>query len=262
MSQGVIYVGEPLKAPQMVDSGRGIVPTNYVQFCELYAEPIRRQVAAFAGIGWDDVEDVVQDIIMQFIAGDYLNVYCADRQSVFAQERYQALVDKFNRGELEFMPEPILGKFSSFIFIFTLRRLQGMRDKANRRLSTMRSLDSFLGDDSDEPVSALVFAGISPGVSNNMELQEVLQKAFIFLAENTAPTDTRNFPELFTTVIDDSVEEGGFDRKRYAAQKKITISAVSMQLREMRTALEQAGFYKHLRELCFCRRQQINSVSI
>lgn len=242
-----IYVG-----PSLIPQKPGI-PRNMTEFCAMYYGKIKQQVSGFPGIAYDDVEDATQEIVFQFIAGNYLNVYSAEKQTAYANVRYQNLLKKYRAGELEYLPERHVGKFSSFVFEFTRLRLMGRRDKTNRIVATMRSLDNFVettGDHEEGEASLLTVFGADDNEYVNLEVRQLLKRVYVHLANVTTPTNTRNFPELLKCLVNDSMDnESGLDREAYAARKGITVSAVSMQMRELRLYLEQAGLYRDLKEL-------------
>ena len=251
-----IYVGPSLQGR----NPRPGVPGDYVEFVALYASRIKLQVSGFSGIDRDEVDDITQSVIMQFIAGDYLNIYSADRQSHYAEARYQQQQLLYESGEIDLPPIRCTGKFSSFVFEFVKRRLMGIRDKTNRRVSIMRSLDSFFevereGD--EQEASLLVFVGQVEAEFQNVELRQLLQRAYAHLCSITVPTSTRDFPQLFLQAVVDAFDRSeGFDREIYARNRGITVSAVSMQVREMRLYLEQFGLYRMIKELIAKRDKQ------
>ena len=211
---------------------------------------------SFNGIDHEDADDITQDLIMQFIAGDYLRIYSPEKQSYYAEARYQDQLKSYEAGEIEHKPERFSGKFSSFVWEFVRRRLMGMRDKSNRVKSTMRSLDYCVevSEAEDAESSLLIFFGLQDAQFQNVELRQWLQRFYKMLVEMATPTTTRNFPELFESIIDDAFHRPeGFSREAYAQKKNITVSAVSMQLRELRLHLEQNGFYKDLCQMIHSR---------
>jgi hypothetical protein len=239
-------------AAQKSLQGQTGVPRNYEEFARMYYDTIKRIVSGFTGIDREDVEDYTQEIVKQFVAGDFLKIYSADVQSVYAEARYQTQVKEFHQGNRDFMPAKFTGKFPSFLYTFTTRRLLGFRDKFNRRVTTMKSLDSYVDstESEDQETPLLVFFGIPDSEFQNIETRELLRKAYNYLCKIANATTTRNFPELFITAVNDTFNSPeGFDREAYAAQKGITVSAVSMQLRELRLYLSRSGFYSDLKDI-------------
>lgn len=261
-SSRVVFIGSSIPPTErQLESG---VPRDYEEFVAKYSATIKKQVSRYDGIQPEDVEDIVQTIIMQFVAGDYLQIYDAGRQSSYAEARYSKQLKKFEAGELDYRPVRHVGKFSSFMFEFVNRRLMGFRDRSNRYISKMRSLESFFDKDesSEGDVPQLSqYIGIPDAEFINIEVRQLLQRAFQHLVDNTNPTETRNFPELFTQIVNDAFmdTQNRFDRDSYAARKLITPSAVSMQLRELRSHLEKCGLYKNLKQLGAARDKQNDS---
>ena len=243
------------------------IPVDYNSFVDMFAEPIRRQVTGFGGLDRNDIDDIAQNMLLQFIAGDYLNVYSATTQNAYAEARYNQQMELFRAGKLDYEPVRHVGKFSSFVFEFVKRRLMGTRDQNNKRIMIMRSLDAFVNkQDSDETparITELSFFGIMDDEYQNIEVRNVLTNAFQYLIRVTSPTETRNFPELFMQMVNDTFEYGEekFDRESYAIKKRITVSAVNMQVRELRQLLEQAGVYKEFRTLVASRNRHARKKS-
>jgi len=177
-------------------------------------------------------------------------------QGQYAEARYNDQMALYATGNLNYTPTRFTGKFSSFVFEFVKVRLMGIRDRTKRRLKTMHSLDTFYEVESneDEAVSYAVFFGVPDSEYLNIEVRELLERTYSHLVKITQPTKTRNFPELFLQTVNDAFNNAeGFDRERYAKQKGITVSAVSMQLRELRAFLEQCGLH---RDICAVQRRR------
>ena len=115
----------------------------------------------------------------------------------------------------------------------------------------MRPMDIVVEDNEEgAETSVLLHIGKCDDMYLHVVLRQIMQHAFMYLDRVTIPTQTRNFPELLKTVIDNTMDNAeGFDRVAYAAKKKITVSAVSMQMRELKMLLEQFGLYKDLKQL-------------
>lgn len=240
------------------------VPQDYSEFAAHYYKYIESIVASFPGFARDDIKDITQTIVMQFIAGDYLNIYSAEKQSAYAEQRYKQQLAKFHAGELDFAPVKHAGKFSSYLYEFTKLRLLGIRDKSNRHLTMMKSIEDFISVETHdgEEVSLLLFFGLNDAEFQNIEVRQVLKQAYSYLCSLTTPTATKDFPSLFRAAVDDAFNrDEGFDREAYARGRNITPSAVSMQLKEMRMFLQQAGFWGQLKELLVIRHRASGNVS-
>ena len=230
---------------------RRYVPANYVEFASIYGPFIKRIVSNFNGIDRQDVDDFTQEIMYQFISGDYLSIYSPEKQQAFAVARYRREMEKWTNGK-GFRPDRYEGKFSSYVFEFTKVRLMGWRDKSNRKKMLNSSLDTFFeGEDSEsQPDSLLYRFGFPDEEFQNIELRELLKRAYSYLAEVSESTTTRNFMDLFVAAtLEPFQNQEGFDREKYGKSKGICVSAVSMQMRTMRKMLENIGLFKDLVEL-------------
>jgi hypothetical protein len=142
------------------------------------------------------------------------------------------------------LPERFTGKFSTFIYKFVQLRLKGIRDKNNKVI--LKSLDSTVdtvGSDDQEPQAIMFAYGVPDEEFQNIELRNLCQKVYLKLKLITAVSDTRDFPELFKRLVESAFSQvSGFDREAYAREKGITNSAVSMQIKELKSYLVQCGF--------------------
>lgn len=225
------------------------IPTDYEDFVYLYYKKIKDQVSGFVGINFNDIEDITQDIIMQFIAGDYLVIYSVPKQQEYAEIRYQHQLAEFEAGEVTYRPVKHKGLFSSFIYEFTKVRLMGIRDRSNRRfIKEGKSLDQFFEQhEDDEETSLIGLVGHCDGQYSAVDLRNLLDKDYEKLVFYTQVTATRNLPELFHAIVTATfIEKDGFNREVYAAAKGITVSAVSMQIRDLRDYLKSFGLDKDL----------------
>ena len=240
----------------MADKAGNIIPKDYDQFVELYYTKIYNQVLKFKLYG--DPEDITQEVVMQFVAGDYLNIYSSKIQSQKAQERYEEQMRRYASGELVSKPKLHKGMFSSFLWEFTKVRLLGLRDKANKKtyyegVSANAQLKT---NDDSAGVTLLEFCGRLDKEYDSIELKDMLVNIYDKLSEYTIPTDTRDLPELFySIVVDTFVQPGGFNREKYAAAKEITVSAVSMQVRDLREYLVGFGLSAGLKSMLAARRK-------
>jgi len=235
------------------------VPTDYDNFVSMYYDKIRNQVRNFAGIDTDDVDDITQIIIMQFVKDDYLSIYDHGKQAAIAQERYNDQMAQYEAGELHFKPQPIHGKFTSYLYQFVYVRLLGLRDRSNRLNNkegiSLNELVEFQDADSEDhrrmPSSFIGLTGVCDKEFISIELRQILRRCFQLLTEYTVPTNTRNLPELFNQMVEDTftTEENKFNKEAYAARKGVTISAVSMQQRDMKSFLTAWGLDKDLKFL-------------
>lgn len=225
------------------------VPTDYVEFYSMFHSKIKAQVGAFNGINFNDIEDITNDIIMQFIAGRYLEVYSVPTQQAHAEARYQEQMEQYEAGDLTYKPTKHKGLFSSFVYEFTKRRLLGIRDRTNRRFQKEgKSLDQFFEQNEDEEENSLIgLIGHWDHQYFAADLRSLLKNSYKSLEFYTLATDTRNLPELFQAICTATfMEKDGFNREVYAASKGITVSAVSMQIRDLRDHLRSFGLDKDL----------------
>jgi len=254
---------------QSTDPNR--IPTSYDEFVHLYYPRITRQVRSFAGIRPGDVEDITQIIVMQFIEKDYLNIYDHGKQAMIAEQRNQENQAKFEAGDLVYEPAKLKGKFTSFLYEFVLRRLMGLRDKSNRLFIKEGTSVQQLLEAQDEPgdshISVPVAFTKALGVVDNeyfsIELRQVLKKCHEMLVARTSPTPTRDFPRLFQTMVVETFtnEDGSFDKKNYADQLGITVSAVSMQIKSLREHITAWGLDDQLHELFVKRSRSVGKMA-
>ena len=88
----VIFVGQarPASRPK-AERVQSPVPVDDTDFIRLYEGTIRKQVAGFVGIDPNEVEDISQTIMLQFIEGDYLKIYSAVKQSKFVKSGIRSI---------------------------------------------------------------------------------------------------------------------------------------------------------------------------
>lgn len=252
-------------APLSAREIRAGVPANEEEFCRIYGPRIRKQISTYRSVSRDDIDDLKQTMLLQFLAGNYLYIYDADKQSVYAEKRYSREKARFDSGEIDQAPTRHEGKFSSFVYEFVSVRMRGISERAVRDTIRERSLDSFFDPEDgseDGDTSLSVFWGREDSEYMNIEVRQILQKAYVHLVEVTSPTSTRNFPELFLQAVNDSFTNGTIDREAQANRKGMTVSAVAMQLKDLRSHLEQSGFKRQLLEQIFNRDRLANSASL
>jgi hypothetical protein len=217
------------------------VPQSYDEFVAGWYDRVKAIVLAFPGIDKQDAEDITQNIIMQFIAEDYLQIYDADKQAKIAEQRNADLSARYEAGELLFKPAPVKGKFSSYVYQFVKVRLLGIRDARFRRLDREGlSFDTFFEpsqeSDSDSSESLTAWVGKVDVEFFNMELRDLLKDIYEKLCKYTQRTPTRDLPVLFQTIVTETfMNPDGFNKQQYADSRGITPSAVQMQIKDMRS---------------------------
>lgn len=184
-------------------------PKSYEEFLSVWGDYVKAIVKLQNWVLPQNVEDITQEILIDFYSKDYLNKY-----------------------------DPSKSKFNTFMANFTNIRLRGKRTQFNR----LKSREVYCIDETREDFNES-FISLLGSVSDtyDIEVKELINYIYKKLKKSRVTSQVNNYALLFKLIVKEMCKKEHnkktsklIDRKAIAAQLGMTTAGVGLMMNNLR----------------------------
>lgn len=209
----------------MIDSRTG-APANYEELVEHYGDFVKNLIVK-AGIAYQDVEDVTQEILTTFYAKGALAWYDGDKLHPAGKTMKTA-------------------RFASFLSIFVRRYVLSHRDKQYTLARKVPFRLEHVTDEESGGTYGEAVADIQQELLFNViEASEWVEGVMRHL-DSLEVRGKRDLARVFRLVVIQTMEDGEVNRHKIASEMDVSYTAICHMFQDLRVALKAAGFHADL----------------